>query len=65
MKGVLLIKKVEKENNLNILEMIARISETTIELVNRKLLIFKHYQVDVKNIKLCNCKYWIYIYIYI
>jgi hypothetical protein len=57
LKGVLLIKKIEKENNLDIFKMIGSISETKMELVNRELLIFKHYQVNVKNIKLCNYKY--------
>jgi hypothetical protein len=32
-------------------------SEPTKELVNRELLIFKHYQVDVKNIK-CPLEWW-------
>jgi hypothetical protein len=51
MKGVFLIKMVEMENNLNIFEMIISINETTMELINRELLIVKHYEVDVKNIK--------------
>jgi hypothetical protein len=51
MKGVFLIKMVEMENNLNIFEMIVSINETTMELINRELLIVKHYEVDVKNIK--------------
>jgi hypothetical protein len=57
MKGGFLIKKVEEENNLDIFEMIANINETTMELVNIELLIFKHYQVNVKNIK-CPLQWW-------
>jgi hypothetical protein len=37
--------------------MIASINETIMKLVNRELLIFKHYQVDVKNIK-CPLQWW-------
>jgi hypothetical protein len=37
--------------------MIANISEPTMELVNKELLIFKRYQVDVKNIK-CPLQWW-------
>ncbi len=50
-------QKVEKEKSLDIFEMIARISEPTTELVNKKLLIFKCYQMDVKNIK-CPLQWW-------
>jgi hypothetical protein len=32
-------------------------SEPTMELVNKKLLIFRHYQVDDKNIK-CPLQWW-------
>jgi len=44
-------KRVEKDNNLDIFEIIASTSEPTTKSINRELLIFKHYQVDVKNIK--------------
>jgi hypothetical protein len=44
-------QRVEKDKNLNSFEMIANISEPTTKLVNRKLLIFRRYQVDVKNVK--------------
>jgi hypothetical protein len=37
--------------------MIASINETIMKLVNRELLIFKHYEVDVKNIK-CPLQWW-------
>jgi hypothetical protein len=37
--------------SLDIFEMTTITSDPTIELVNRKLMILKHYQVDVKDIK--------------
>jgi len=37
--------------------MIANVSELAIELINRELLIFRLYQVDVKNIK-CPFQRW-------
>jgi hypothetical protein len=48
---------VEDEKSLDIFETIANISEPTTELVNKKLLIFKCYQVDVKDIK-CPLQWW-------
>jgi hypothetical protein len=50
-------QKVREDMSLDIFEMITSTSEPTMELVNRKLLIFKHYQVDVKNIK-CPLQWW-------
>jgi len=44
-------QRVEEDRNLDIFEMTTNTSEPTTELVNRELLIFKHYQVDVKDIK--------------
>ncbi len=44
-------EKVEEDMSLNIFEMTTNTSEPTMELVNKKLLIFKCYQVDVKDIK--------------
>jgi hypothetical protein len=44
-------EKVEEDTSLDIFEMTINTSEPIIELINRKLLIFKCYQVDVKNIK--------------
>ncbi len=44
-------ESVEKDMSLDIFEMTTYISEPTTKLVNRELLIFRHYQVDVKNIK--------------
>jgi hypothetical protein len=44
-------QRVEEDSSLDIFEMTTNISELAIELINRELLIFKHYQVNVKNIK--------------
>jgi hypothetical protein len=44
-------QRVEKDRSLDIFEMTASTSELAMKLVNRELLIFKHYQVDVKDIK--------------
>jgi hypothetical protein len=48
-------QRVKDDNNLDILTNdifeIANISELTMELINIKLLIFRDYQVDVKNFK--------------
>jgi hypothetical protein len=40
-----------KNYNLDIFKMMARTSEPTNELIRRKLLVYKCYQMDVKNIK--------------
>jgi hypothetical protein len=48
---------VEKDNILDIFEMTTNISEPTMELINRIFLIFKHYQVDVKDMK-CLSQWW-------
>ncbi len=44
-------QKVEKDRSLDIFETTTNTSEPTTKLVNKKLLIFRRYQVDVKNIK--------------
>jgi hypothetical protein len=44
-------QKVEEDMSLDIFEMITNTSESSTKLINRELLIFKRYQVDVKNIK--------------
>jgi hypothetical protein len=44
-------QKVEENKSLDIFEMTASTSELAMKLVNKELLIFKHYQVDVKDIK--------------
>ncbi len=50
-------QSVEKDNNLDIFEMTFNICEPTMNLMNRELLIFKHCQVDVKDIK-CPFQWW-------
>jgi len=50
-------QKVEEDRNLNIFEMTTNISELVTNLVNRKLLVFRHYQVDFKDIK-CPLQWW-------
>jgi hypothetical protein len=39
---------VDENYNLDIFEMMARTSEPTNELIKRKLLVYKCYQMDVK-----------------
>ncbi len=55
-KRVLFIKGL-KDNNLDIFEMTTNTNELAMELVNKKLLILKCYQVDVENIK-CPLQWW-------
>jgi hypothetical protein len=43
-------QRVEEDMNLDIFKMITGTNELTMELVNKELMIFKHYQVDVKDI---------------
>jgi len=50
-------EKVKEDKNLDIFEMTISTNEPTMKLVNRELLIFKHYQVDVKDIK-CRLQWW-------
>jgi energy-converting hydrogenase A subunit M len=50
-------QKVEEDMSLDIFEMITNTSEPSMKLINKELLIFKCYQVDVKNIK-CPMQYW-------
>jgi len=42
---------VGKDNSLDIFERIVNTSERPLELISRELLVFKDYQVDVKNIE--------------
>ncbi len=44
-------QRVEEDMSLDIFEMTTNTSDPTMELVKRELLLFNHYQVDVKNIK--------------
>jgi hypothetical protein len=44
-------QRVEEDRSLDIFGMIASVSDSIIKLVNKELLIFGRYQVDVKDIK--------------
>jgi hypothetical protein len=50
-------QRVGKDQSLDIFEMTSNTSEPIMELVNKELLIFRHYQVDVKAIK-CPLQWW-------
>jgi len=50
-------QEVDENSSLDIFEMTISINEPRKELVNINLLIFKQYQVDVKNIK-CHFQWW-------
>jgi hypothetical protein len=49
-KGVV-DQRVEEDRSLDIFEMITSTNEPTLKLVNKKLLILRCYQMDVKDIK--------------
>jgi hypothetical protein len=44
-------QRFEKDNNFDIFEMTTSTSEPTTKFINKKFLIFKHYQMDIKNTK--------------
>jgi hypothetical protein len=48
---------IYEDHNLDIFQQTASISEPTKELVTRELLIFRHYQVDPKDI-MCCLQWW-------
>jgi len=50
-------QRVEEDVSLDIFEIIIDTSELAMELVNKQLLIFKCYQVNVKDIK-CPLQWW-------
>jgi hypothetical protein len=50
-------QRIEEDRSLDIFEMTTNTSEPTTKLVNRELLIFKFYQVNVKDIK-CPLQRW-------
>jgi hypothetical protein len=55
-KGVV-DERVEEDMNLDIFEMITNTSEPTTELVNRELMIFRHYKLNVEDIR-CPLHWW-------
>jgi hypothetical protein len=50
-------QKVEEDMSLDIFEMTTNTSEPSMKLINKEPLIFKRYQVNVKNIK-CPMQWW-------
>jgi len=44
-------QRVGKDKSLDMFEMTLNTSEPTMELVNKELFIFRHYQMHVKDIK--------------
>jgi hypothetical protein len=54
---VLLIERLKRIAVWISLKMIANTSEPTMELINKELLIFKRYQVNVEDIK-CPPQWW-------
>ncbi len=51
-------QRVEEDMNLNIFKMTTSTNEPTMELVNKELLIFRHYQMVVKDIKYPSTLQW-------
>jgi hypothetical protein len=49
--------QIDEESSLDIFEMSIKSSEPTKEVVNKELLMFKRFQVDVKDIK-CPLERW-------
>jgi hypothetical protein len=49
--------QTNEKNSLDILEMSPRLNEPTKEVVNEELLMFRRFQVDVKDIK-CPLEWW-------
>jgi hypothetical protein len=56
-KGNVVDERVKEDRSLDIFEMTTNTSEPTTKLINKELLIFRHYQVDVKDIK-CPLQWW-------
>jgi hypothetical protein len=56
--------QIDEESSLDIFEMSVRTSEPTKEVVNKELLMFKRFQVDVKDIK-CPLERWAKIQVFI
>jgi uncharacterized protein YbbC (DUF1343 family) len=49
--GRIVDMQIDEKNSLDIFEMFIRTTEPTKEVVNKELLMFRRFQVDVKNIK--------------
>jgi hypothetical protein len=55
--GIVVDMQTNEECSLDIFEMFVTTNELPKEVVNEELLIFRRFQVDVKNIK-CPLKWW-------
>jgi hypothetical protein len=55
--GLLAKMQIDEGSSLDIFEMSLGINEPTKEVVNKELLMFKRFQMDVKDIK-CPLKWW-------
>jgi len=49
--------QTNEESSLDIFKMSTKTSEPTKEVMNKELLMFRRFQMDVKNIK-CPLKWW-------
>jgi len=49
--GLVANMQIDEENRLDIFEMSTRTSELAKEVVNKELLMFRRFQVDIKDIK--------------
>jgi hypothetical protein len=56
--GLVVDMEIDEKNSLDIFEMSTRTSESTKEVVNKELLMFKKFQVDAKDIK-CPLDWWV------
>ncbi len=56
--GLVVDMQIDEENSLDIFEMSVRLIEPTKEVVNKELLMFRKFEVDIKNIK-CPLKWWV------
>ncbi len=52
-----MIESIDEDCNLDIFQQTASISEATKELVTKELFIFRHYQMDPKDI-MCFLQWW-------
>jgi hypothetical protein len=55
--GLMADMQTHEENSLDIFEMFVGISEPTKEVVNKELMMFRRFQMDVKDIK-CPLEWW-------
>jgi hypothetical protein len=56
--GLMAKMQIDEESSLDIFEMFVGTSKPTKEVVNKELLMFRRFQVDVKNIE-CPLEWWV------